>query len=155
MTKQVLNDKSCREYDLVIPKENMELIIKDDRETPTEKEQDKYFNKIKEVIPEDETIISNYMELWRNPKNITFTIYTRKKEIIEREKEIIKLLYDSGLKIETYDINLSEDGWVELFPWCSYTEHNLMKLKELLGAETFEVCFDGHMERQFLSYKIF
>lgn len=154
MTKQVLNDKSCREYSLVVAKKDMELTIKEDLETPTEKEQDKYFKIIEEEIPEDETITSDYMGLWRDPNNITFRIYTRKKEIIKKEKEIIKLLYDNGLKIETYDINLSEDGWVELSPWCSYTEHNLMKLKELLGAETFEVCFDGHMERQFLMYKL-
>lgn len=154
MTKQVLNDKSCREYSLVVDKKDMELITKDDLQAPTEEEEKLHFGFIEAQLPEDEIQISRGLDLWRHPKKITFKIYTRKKELITKEKKIIQLLYNDGLKVETYDISLSEDGWLELSPWCSYTEHNLMRLKELLKAETFEVCFDGHMERQYLMYKI-
>lgn len=77
------------------------------------------------------------------------------KQVLEdKVNEIIKLLYDNGLKVDTFEVSLSEDGWLELSPWFSYSEYNLLKLKELLEAETFEVCFDGHMERQYLMYKL-
>ena len=54
------------------------------------------------------------------------------KQVLEdKVNEIIKLLYDNGLKVDTFEVGLSEDGWLELSPWFAYSENNLMKLKEL------------------------
>lgn len=135
---QTINNKECKAYYMEVEK-----VTEDDRH---------YFEIIENEIPEDKLILHELTTDWDDGK--IYRVYTKNRKLWDKELEILELLYDEGLKVDTCEIDLKEDGWLEINPWFSYSEGNLMKLKELLKAKTFEVCFDGHMERQFLMYKL-
>ena len=135
---QTINNKECKAYYMEVEK-----VTEDDRY---------YFEIIENEVPEDELILHELTTNYDDGK--IYRVYTKDRKLWDKELEILELLYEEGLKVDTCEIDLKKDGWLEINPWFSYSEGNLMKLKELLKADTFEVCFDGHMERQYLIYKL-
>lgn len=78
-----------------------------------------------------------------------------KLNIKEEEKKYQKILNENNFICDNFQIELSEDGWLEIRPFITYSEENLNKIKRLLKAETFEVGFDGHMEEPYMVFKVF
>lgn len=72
-----------------------------------------------------------------------------------KEKKYQKILNENNFFCDNSQIELSEDGWLEIRPFIIYSEENLNKIKKLLKAETFEVGFDGHMEEPYMLFKVF
>ena len=72
-----------------------------------------------------------------------------------KEKRYQKILNENNFICDDSQIELSEDGWLELRIYIIYSEENLNKIKKLLKAKTFEVGFDGHMEEPYILYKVF
>lgn len=157
---QIVNNKSCKEYYLEVPIEDVDIIKDGYLERPSDVEEAKYFEYIISNIPDTEKVIlKDSRTVWE--EYAFFEVYTKSKISLELEKRIWKVLEDEskGHKkwklSKEYSIDVSDDMVckLELFR-VNYDRETLEEIKSLLDAEDYEVCFDGHMEMDFLLYKL-
>lgn len=155
-TFQIINDKSCREYYVKIPKENCNIIEEYHYKQPTKEDKEKYFNYIIEKIPEDEKIITKHSDV--NIDDVYFRVFTKKKFLLLLEDKIYELL-ESTNKEWTWEkyhmIDIDENMWCRLsLMYFDYDKESISKIVDLLDAEDFEVIINGHMEMDFLYCKL-
>lgn len=132
-TNAIVNDCYCIKYSITIPTEKQEHNY------------EYYINKIKEQIPEEEEI---FLEGGGYPNNFgktEFHIYTKKKKLLEQEKEITKTLEENGYEIsfeECVQIN-EHNNYVKLdICRMTYNKKTIENICNLIKATNWEISFD-------------
>lgn len=157
---QIVNDKSCKEYYLEVPIDDVDIIKDGYLERPSNLEEAKYFEYIISNIPDTEKVISKYSRTVWN-EYAFFEVYTKSKISLELEKRIWKVLEDEskGHKrwklSKEYSVDVSDDMVCKIQLYrVNYDRETLEEIKSLLDAEDYKVCFDGHMGMDFLLCKL-
>lgn len=156
------------EYSILKPMEEVELVEvkneykrydwEDDFITKIKQEEkDKYIGEILKQIPNDEKILDKSSYIAKGIRSVVFHVYTKPTALMEKEKEIEKILTDAGFELwEHNPVCLDEGNWVKLdgIYRINYDKETINKIAKLLNASDWEVVFDSHMEDVYLVFKL-